>query len=330
MKRLIGTAALAASAAMLLTSCGRTVGRADPVINDMDVNALSADAAEPVTDTVSMLLTPDSPEQREAELKMPDGYKLPQRCELEFKSVMQKPALPTGCEVTALTQTLNYYGFEIDNVTLSDLFLPQDWDGWFNMDEYYLGDPHSENGFGCNAPVLMRTAADYFDYIGSDWYPADLSGTPFREMLYQIDQGRPVIVWGTMDLVESESIYQFDLGCGDEFWFNDFHHCMTIYGYDLGKKEVYTADPLAGNVAYHIDRFEKVYGNMGSQAIVLAGSEESAGMDLSDDAYKKKWMRDRHPEWFGEEKTESGEYDYYQEYDNPVDFTEDAEEKDAD
>ena len=65
MKRLIGTAALAASAAMLLTSCGRTVGRADPAINDMDVNALSADAAEPVTDTVSMLLTPDSPEQRE-------------------------------------------------------------------------------------------------------------------------------------------------------------------------------------------------------------------------------------------------------------------------
>ncbi|MBO4877741.1 MAG: C39 family peptidase [Ruminococcus sp.] len=330
MKRLIGAAAFAASAAMLLTSCGRIVEKAENLYQENDTNVLSAEAAEPVNGSSSDADATGAPERLAADLDQPDGYRLAQRNVLSFKSVMQKPSLPTGCEVTALTQTLNYFGFEIDNVTLSDYFLPQDWDGWFTMNDYYLGDPHSENGFGCNVPVLMRAATDYFDYLGSDWYPADLSGTPFMELLYQIDQGRPVIVWGTMDLVESEAVYQFDLGCGDEFWFNDFHHCMTVYGYDLDEEVVYTADPLAGNICYPIDRFETVYGNMGSQAIVLVGNEESAGKDYSDDAFKDKWMHDRHPSWFGEENPDSGEFDYYYEYDNPVDYTTEPEEENAD
>lgn len=323
--RLIGAVALAASAAMLLSSCGRKVEKASTFYQEIDVDALSAEAPEPQPEELEA-----AQESAAVDLNCPEGYEIPRRSVLSFKAVMQRPSLPTGCEVTALAQTLEYYGFDIDNTTLSDLFLPQDWDGWFTMDDYYIGDPHSENGFGCNVPVLMRTATDYFDYIGSDWYPADLSDTPFRELLYQIDQGRPVIVWATMDLVESESVYQFDLGCGEEFWFNDFHHCVTIYGYDLDKGEVYTADPLAGNVEYPIERLETVYGLMGSQAVVLVGSPESAGEDRSDEAYKKKWMRDRHPVWFGEEYPENSEYDYYSEYDNPVDLTEEPEATNAD
>ena len=41
------------------------------------------------------------------------------------KAVYQYPELPTGCEATALTITLNWYGFNIDKVTLATVYMPQ-------------------------------------------------------------------------------------------------------------------------------------------------------------------------------------------------------------
>lgn len=318
--KLFGAAAVTAAASLLLTSCGRTVDKASTGWQNGETMPSEA-AAYSENDGTADASEQKAPERLDIALNMPEGYNIQKRCKLDLKPVMQEPLLPTGCEVTALAQTLNYCGFNIDNAALSDYFLPQDFDGWFTMDEYYLGDPRTENGFGCNAPVLIRTASDYFDYLKSDWYPADLSGTPFENLLYQIEQGRPVIVWVTMQLREAESVYQFDLGCGEEFWFNDYHHCITICGYDLDKGIVWTADPLEGSISYPIERFETVYDIMGKQAIVLVGNEGSAGVDYSDSEYKKKWMRDRHPSWFGEEPPEDGEFEFYYEFDNPVDFT---------
>lgn len=42
----------------------------------------------------------------------------------DFPEIMQMPELPTGCEITALTMVLNYYGFDVDKVTLATEYLP--------------------------------------------------------------------------------------------------------------------------------------------------------------------------------------------------------------
>ena len=169
------------------------------------------------------------------------------------------------------------------------------------------------------------TANDYFEYIGSDWFAADLTGTKFRELLYQVDQGRPVITWVTMHLWEFYPTYEFTLGCGEEFYFNGLQHCVTIFGYDLGKGIVYTADPLEGIVEYDIDQFELSYEIMGKQAVTLAGSEDTAGKEYSDKEEKAQWMHEHHPKWFGGEEDEDSEYyEYYSEYDNPVEFKDDS------
>lgn len=289
----------------VLVSCGRTVQpMGNNEITDFMVTSTTA-ATESVTDyqyetgtqktefindNVSSQIGP--PEHIEINPYMPDGYKLSDSCVIDgFKTVMQNPELPTGCEVTALTQTINYYGFDIDKVELCDIFMPIDHDGYYTMNEVYLGDPHATNGFGCNAPVISMTACYYFAWIGSDWYTIDLSGISLEEVFYQVEQGRPVIVWTTIGQRETVAEFQFELGCGEDFWFNPFQHCVTIYGYDNKKGIVYIADPLEGNVEYDMERFERIYDIMEQQAVILVGNEESAGIEYSTEEERTQFLK---------------------------------------
>ena len=190
---------------------------------------------------------------------------------------MQYPELPAGCEVTSLCETLNYLGFDIDKVTLADEFMPMDNSGLSTMAHAYIGDPKVAEGFGCYAPVIVQTADDYFASIKSPCYAVDLTGTSLNELFYQVAQGRPVIVWSTVDLMISEPIYWWTTTDGEDMLFNDFQHCVVIYGYDLDENTVHVADPLKGNVKYDIGLFKNSYENMGSQAVLICGDSKTEG-----------------------------------------------------
>ena len=145
------------------------------------------------------------------------------------------------------------------------------------MNNAYIGDPRSETGFGCYAPVVVKTADDYFRDIDSPCYAVNISETSFRDLFYQIDCGRPVIVWTTMDLYVSYPKYVYTAANGEEMWFDYYQHCLAIYGYDTDQNIVYAADPLKGNVTYSIDLFETVYDIMGQQAVVICGDSTVQG-----------------------------------------------------
>ncbi len=227
---------------------------------------------------------------------MPEGYELGTDCVIEgFETVLQNPELPTGCEITALAQTLNYYGFDIDKEVLNDTFMPTDFDGYYTMNQVYLGNPRSTNGFGCHAPVITKVANDYFDYLGSDWQAENLSGISLTEVFYQIEQGHPVVVWSTIGQRETTATFQFELGCGEDLYFNSYHHCLTIYGFDYNEGVVHIADPMEGNVKYEMARFERIYNEMGKQAVILGGNSESAGQTYSTDDEKKQWLEENKP-----------------------------------
>lgn len=233
-----------------------------------------------------------APLRVEIDTKMPSDYKLREKCAVNVKALLQKPELPTGCEVTALTELLNFYGYEADKVELADIFMPNDRIGYYTMNEAYIGNPHHDDGFGCNAPVIVRTADDYFSYLGSDWYAVDLTGSSIEELYYQIEQGRPVIVWTTINQVETRKQYEFRLGCGEDLYFNPMQHCVVMYGFDYEEKVVHIADPLVGNKTYDIARFERIYESMDKQAVILCGNEESAGVDYTTDEQKQEWLRE--------------------------------------
>lgn len=241
--------------------------------------------------------TTTAPERNIFDRTAPEGYEIPEKCTVDMKTVMQRPELPTGCEITSLAQTLNFWGFNIDKTELCDKFMLISTDGYYAMNKAYVGDPHTEYGYGCDASVIAQTANDYFTYIGSEWKAHDLTGADFKDLYYQMSKGRPVIIWMTIGLIESQPELQFTTRSGDDLVFTNLQHCVTIYGYDKSRDVIYTADPLAGNVEYNATQFERVYNIMGKQAVVISGNATTAGKDNTTPEQKEQFLKDLNTRW---------------------------------
>lgn len=263
-----------ASALMISSaSCTDEVGKME------SEEALHANGAPyetmPPTEAETETEPPTEPptEKPTVAVEMPEGHVVSSACSLEVETIMQKPELPTGCEVVSLATVLNYNGFEIDKVELCDNFLPIDYTTACTFNEAYIGNPKSNNGYGCYAPVIAETARLYFESVGAEWEAKNLSGTDFRDLFYQIEEGRPVVIWASMNLRDVKLTLRWTTADGDEAWFSSLEHCMVLTGYDTEKGVVYASDPLKGDMEYSLERFESVYEQMGKQAVVVYDKE---------------------------------------------------------
>ena len=309
-QKFTGIAAAAFITSLTLTSCGSKVPTMDG--SSVSVTGASTEAdissepdASAISDTV--VIVSEEAEQFSINVSIPDNYTIPDSFILEdFNTVLQEPELPTGCEITTLAEVLNYHGFNIDKEELCDNFMPVDYVGSVTMTQAYLGDPRSNNGFGCYSPVIVKSAYEYFESIDSPCYAVDLSGTDFRDLFYQICQGRPVIVWATMYLMESYPNYKWTAGNGEDMIFNDYQHCMAIYGYDLNEGIIYAGDPLVGNTTYSIDRFEMIYDIMYKQAVVICGDSETEGNFTPDPEIENNDVWSRKKQLIEENSVDSG------------------------
>lgn len=279
--------AVAAVAAITFTSCGSRVRLMNSstevvadTISESDGSYIEAENyTQPQTDESENIIEEETATEPFTIDIYQKDYDLPASAVIDgFETVMQNPELPTGCEITALTQTLNFLGFDVDKVTMCDKYMNTDFNGQYTMNQCYIGDPKSYSGFGCSSPVICKAATRFFRVEKSDCYPVDLSGTDFQELFYQVEQGRPVIVWATMYLLDTQPEYIYTAKNGEEMWFCLYQHCLTLYGYDLDKGVVYVADPLVGNTTYPIEKFEKIYDILGKQAVIICGDAEN-GLD---------------------------------------------------
>lgn len=298
LKKIIGTSIMALLAAASAVSCGSNVQRMDENSSvRTETGEVNRSAApDDVTQTVTMQEQTEEPatelptEPFSMDVSVPEGFTLPQSFIIDgFQTVLQEPELPTGCEVTSLTETLNYLGFDVDKITMADEFMPIDLEGAVIMDEAYVGDPRLD-GFGCNANVIVQTADKYFASVDSPCYGEDLTGSSLREVFWQVSQGRPVLTWVTIDLKVTTPELVWTAGNGKDFMFNWYQHCLTVYGYDLDEGIVYAADPLKGNVTYPLDAFETVYDLMGDQAVVICGDSGTEGHHVTTEAEKSVTM----------------------------------------
>lgn len=309
-QKFTGIAAAAFITSLTLTSCGSKVPTMDG--SSVSVTGASTEAdisSEPDTSAISdtVVIVSEEAEQFSINVSISDNYTIPDSFILEgFNTVLQEPELPTGCEITTLAEVLNYHGFNIDKEDLCDNFMPVDYVGSVTMTQAYLGDPRSNNGFGCYSPVIVKSAYEYFESIDSPCYAVDLSGTDFRDLFYQICQGRPVIVWATMYLTESYPNYKWTAGNGEDMIFNDYQHCMAIYGYDLNEGIIYAGDPLVGNTTYSIDRFEMIYDIMYKQAVVICGDSETEGNFTPDPEIENNDVWSRKKQLIEENSADSG------------------------
>ncbi len=301
----------AAAALTVLCSCGETVRLMG---DSSELAAIESTAGAASGTTTGAPLETDTSASETEPVTEPEpttvdvydkDFELPLSSVLDgFQTVLQEPEFPSGCEATSLTETLNYLGFDVDKVTIADEFMPIDYNGYVLMNEAYIGDPRTD-GFGCNANVIVQTADMYFASVDSPCYGVDLTGTEYSDLWYQIAAGRPVIVWVTIGMRVSYPEYVWTAGNGQDFIFDWYQHCITLYGYDLDQGIVYAADPLVGNTTYPIETFAKIYEIMGKQAVVIAGDASSAGHHTTTEAEKSVTMHTR-KQYLEEEAAKQG------------------------
>ena len=188
---------------------------------------------------------------------------------INLKCVMQKPELPTGCEVTALTTVLNYLGYDVTKTELAKNYLPTASLGSTGFDKAFIGNPASDGGYGCYAPVIVETAQKYLIQRTMDVTAWNISGTEFDDLFEYIDNGVPVIVWASMNLMDVELT---DAYYGEDRksvqWYNN-EHCMVLCGYDKKDNTIIAADPLKGMMKYNRDRFKMIYNQLDKQAVII-------------------------------------------------------------
>ena len=133
---------------------------------------------------------------------------------LEVPLIAQRPELPTGCEITAVTMMLNSAGFNTDKVDLAHR-MPYDKK---DRDKGFIGDPFTDDGDSIYPPALVPLVTEI---AGS---ATDLTGATLPELLaYLADTRHAIVVW----------VGEFD----------GFHtHALTITGFDDDNQIIYFND----------------------------------------------------------------------------------------
>lgn len=187
---------------------------------------------------------------------------------LDVPYVSQLPELESGCEITAATSALDFYGYNASNTDLNE-YLAQ---GWDNMDpnESFIGYCEGEGWFVYPSPVVDALNS-YIADNGGTQVAVDVSGSTPDELYTYVGRGVPVIVWVTIYLQEREvadSWYIDDV----EYTAAEEDHCMVLMGYD--GDDVILMDPFDGETEYSKEEFEASYASRDDHAVAIFASPE--------------------------------------------------------
>lgn len=201
-------------------------------------------------------------DQKEKQIKQISTYKL------DVTPVLQLPELPTGCEITSLATVLNYYGYDISKTQLADEYLDCGKIGQTDPDEKFIGSPYDEHSYGCYSNVIADAARDFNTKNNCNFKIYNLNGLSLDELYEYIENGSPVIVWATIDLMETYRNITWDID-GKEIAWRANEHCMVLIGYDKDNDTCIVSDPLKGIIEYPKELFNQRYEELGKQAVIL-------------------------------------------------------------
>ncbi|MTV81715.1 C39 family peptidase [Secundilactobacillus folii] len=158
---------------------------------------------------------------------------------LNVPLIAQRPELPTGCEITAVTMMLQYLGARVSKVQLAREMPHSDQD----PEAGFVGDPFTDDGNTVYPPALVGLITKY---AGS---ATDLTGADLVTLKRQIDQGHPVVIW----------VGEFD----------GFHtHALTLIGYD--ETHVLVNDCWTEKMErLSNERFARIRQRLGNRAITV-------------------------------------------------------------
>lgn len=196
----------------------------------------------------------------------------------DFPLVLQNPELPTGCEITALTMALNFYGYPADKIDMAETYLPKAESGTYfgsdgreygnDLNQFFIGDPFtSTDGYTCGIPALITAADQYLKETGSNLKGKDISGASPEELYKIVAGGDPVVVLVTISMEDRRETQGWYTENGEYVEWSRNDHGAVLMGYS--DHTVIIADPISGIVEYPRDQFESVYFSRGQHGMIL-------------------------------------------------------------
>lgn len=181
--------------------------------------------------------------------------------------------LQNGCEVTALSMVLNYYGYGVNKNQLADQLTYQP----FRTDNNKYGNPHlgfvgniksGRQAMGVFVEPIEALAAKIVTKEKIVTSQGDLS---FDKILYQVAQGNPVWMLATVNLqVPTAADFQSWATAEGELTVTPLIHAIVVTGFDESSQTVYVNDPYGEkNRAISYQDLASIYQQMGQQALFL-------------------------------------------------------------
>lgn len=194
----------------------------------------------------------------EHDVEVPTLYDKPAKYVFDEKQDLQMPELPTGCEATALGTLLRMNGVDVTKFDVADAMPKSDGSDFVYS---FWGNPYSAtDGWACMAPCSVITANKFLK--NSNKVAVEYTGTNLTDLKF------PSAVWVTMYLNDPlPSNYESN---GYRLFRNP--HCVVVARIELNS--VYVIDPLVGEVAYPLERFNSVYKELGCQAVCIETEEK--------------------------------------------------------
>lgn len=205
---------------------------------------------------------------------VPEAYQIQ-----DFPIVLQMPQLPTGCEITALTMALQYYGYSVDKTVMASQYLPTapaefDYgsDGRRygpDMENYFVGNPFTNLGYICGTSAIVTAANRYLEGQSSSLRAVDRTGATAEELYELVSQDTPVVVWVTIGMADRRATQGWYTQTGAYMEWSTNDHGAVLIGY--AQDTVTIADPIAGMAEYGRTQFEEVFASRGSRCVILEG-----------------------------------------------------------
>lgn len=191
---------------------------------------------------------------------------------LDVPIIPQNPELKYGCEVTSLTMLLQYAGIKTDKMRMA-VEMPKDADPmkktksgdithWGNPEDGFVGDITGKNkGYAIYAKPLEQLMEVYLPEK-----TVNLTGKPFEDLLKQLKDGKPVVIWttGNYKLPDRWESWQHQ---GEEIKAPLDLHAVVLVGFD--SNSLYVNDPLTGKKAHKVNKqsFIDSWVALGKQAL---------------------------------------------------------------
>ncbi len=196
--------------------------------------------------------------------------------QLDVQPIYQNPALPNGCEITSMTELLQYLGFSVSHTEMAEYlscapltyadevcYAP-------DPEETFVGNPATASGWYCFEKPVIRAANQYLSEQDSDLRGVSVTGADEQQLFERLQAGEPVVVWATQQLADpAATSYHWTLPDGSSYSPLSGLHCVVLSGIDLEEGTCTVSDPIYGVRTYDLERFMEIFEQVGSRAIVV-------------------------------------------------------------